>query len=110
MRKAKFASPLVRTNNKLVLCLFSVLLGSCADLASLSDHPTGHPTEHQSVAPVLTKDRPLSEKKSNEIIQAVGDTKSTYNPELQQLVDAVRAKTYSPFIIGNKVTPLIDGP
>jgi cardiolipin synthase len=100
MRKNRFL-------NHLILCCIAVPLWSCTDLSTLSDHRPEHQAE---VAPVVAGGRALSEKKSSEIIQAAGNPASPHSHELEQLVDAVRAKTNSPLVVGNKVTPLVDGP
>lgn len=84
-----------------MVCLLGTLLGSCTDLTSLSNNQNPTPP------PVLSDNQPLSEKKSDAVIQAAGKQST---PELDQLVDAVRKQTNSPFVTGNKVTPLIDGP
>lgn len=86
----------------IALCLLSVMLGACTDLSSLSND-RGEPTP-----PVLSHNQPLSKKKTTDVIEAAG--KSQDSPELNRLVTAVREKTNSPFVIGNSVTPLIDGP
>lgn len=83
------------------------LLSSCASLPDRSEREN----EPRSPSPVLASSGKLNERQANVVLQAaVGADSTTQRAELRQLTDAVREATDSPLLLGNRVTPLLDGP
>ena len=80
-------------------------LAGCASLPNHDEQATHAP------APVLGESARLQPNSAEAVIQAVAgaDTAQT-RVQTNKLWDAVRKATDSPFILGNRVTPLVDGP
>lgn len=87
----------------LQLLLMALLATGCA---SLPDS-----TERHRRTPVLNNSVQLSEARVEKAIEsAAGANSERARDQLGTLIDAVRRQTAAPFLLGNKVTPLLDGP
>ncbi|MGE0116127.1 MAG: cardiolipin synthase [Steroidobacteraceae bacterium] len=94
---------------KRIAVLLSIIgvsvISACASLPNVSD-------DSQKVAsPVLGNGRRLNEATASHVIQNIsGAATSEARTEVDKLADAVRRETRSPFLLGNKVRVLVDGP
>ncbi|MGC3981764.1 MAG: phospholipase D-like domain-containing protein [Steroidobacteraceae bacterium] len=82
------------------------LLSACASLPSKQDRDA-----QAAPSPVLAVNGQLNQRQAAAVIESAAQaTSSQQRSAVTQLTDAVRDETDSPFLVGNKVTPLIDGP
>lgn len=88
-----------------VMGITALLLSGCATLPDPEEQLTNAP------APVLGESVRLKPAAADDVMQAAAgaDTKQS-RAELSKLTVAIRKATASPFILGNRVTPLLDGP
>ncbi|MFT3906375.1 MAG: cardiolipin synthase [Steroidobacteraceae bacterium] len=86
-------------------------LAGCANLPE--QRPDGSTVGDDQVQsqPVLSGGSALSERQSNRVLQnAAGATSGDERADVTQLTQAVRKATAAPFVTGNQVALLIDGP
>lgn len=89
-----------------ILTLSLLLLASCATLPTAAER-----AEQTTPDPVLAKSGKLGDKQADAVIQAVAGASSTdERSTLKDLTDAIRSATDSTWMLGNRVTPLVDGP
>lgn len=81
-------------------------LASCAG-------PNAFVKEEQEAAaqPVIVNEKPLLDDAADAVIASAAKVKdATRREQLGELAGALRKTSHAPFVAGNKVTPLIDGP
>ena len=93
---------LLRTKRVFGLTVIIALVASCVATNPDVERP-------DSPAPIVTKQRVLSDDASDRVLQqALDDYKN--DAALQQLIDSVRSYASAPLVAGNRVDVLIDGP
>jgi len=100
-----------RTTGSAIIHLFICLAGTFVLLAGCASLPDSAEQGQRKPAPVLGHATHLKPRAAELAIQsAAGADNEQARAELNELIDAVRRATDSPFMLGNQVTPLLDGP